>query len=219
MWSGRLGGQSSTSPASSQPGSRSYSPAPRRTGSGLGPYITSQQRPGVSPRTSSLSLASSNDSSTSSLLASSRKPNGSALKQSTTAYAGPDPVDVLNQLLGNGTEDDSTPAEQPFPSAATTSITASDLELEFDFGGMTLRELALSEDPLTEGSYVHRSQTVEECTFAYLFPLLGLIDSILIPITQTNKRRPSSKTYIDPYVLATRCSTRSRTTSRVSETT
>ncbi|KAK7745259.1 Vacuolar protein sorting-associated protein 52 [Diatrype stigma] len=162
MWSGRLGGQSSTSPASSQPGSRSYSPAPRRTGSGLGPYITSQQRPGVSPRTSSLSLASSNDSSTSSLLASSRKPNGSALKQSTTAYAGPDPVDVLNQLLGNGTEDASAPAEQPSPSAAATSITASDLELEFDFGGMSLRELALSEDPLTEGPYVHRSQTVEE---------------------------------------------------------
>ncbi|RYO75484.1 hypothetical protein DL766_002571 [Monosporascus sp. MC13-8B] len=155
MWSGRLAVQSSTSPAPSQPGSRrSYSPAPRRTGTGLGPYITSQ-RPGLSPRSSSLSIAS-NDSSASSLLASSRRPNGSALKQSTTAYAGPDPVEVLNQLLGNGAED-YVSAENP-----STSITDSDLELEFDFGGMSLRELALSEDPVTEGSYVHRSQTVEE---------------------------------------------------------
>lgn len=167
MWSSRLTGQSS-SPASSQPGSRSFSPAPRRTNSGLGPYITSQQRPGISPRSSTLSLAS--DSSTSSLLASSRRPNGSALKQSTTAYAGPDPVDVLAKLLGNGVEDVPILAEQPSPS---TAIAASDLDLDFDFGGMSLRELALSEDPMTEDSYVHRSQTVEECMFAYLLCFLA----------------------------------------------
>ena len=176
MWSGRLAGQSSTSPAPSQPGSRSYSPVPRRSTSGLGPYITSQQRPGISPRASSLSLVS-NDSSTSnsSFLASSRKVNGSALKQSTTAYAGPDPVDVLNKLLGNGDEA-AVESGRPSASAASTlpspspssTITPSDLELDFDFGGMSLRELALSEDPVAEGTYVHRSQTVEECMSASL---------------------------------------------------
>lgn len=71
---------------------------------------------------------------------------------------------MLTKLLGNGAEDVSIPVEQPSDSIST-SVTASDLELDYDFGGMSLRELALSEDTLTDGSYVHRSQTVEECMF------------------------------------------------------
>ncbi|KAI1493497.1 Sac2 family-domain-containing protein [Biscogniauxia mediterranea] len=155
MWLDRLAGQS-VSPAPSQPGSRAYSPAPRRSASGLGPYITSQQRPGLTPRSSSLSLAS-NDSSASSLLASSRRANGSNLKQSTTIYAGPDPVEVLNTLLGSGAED----AEAVDKSAAP-SITPEHLELQFDFGQLSLRELALSEDVIPDGPEIYSPQQAGE---------------------------------------------------------
>ncbi|KAI0158428.1 Sac2 family protein [Pestalotiopsis sp. NC0098] len=155
MWLDRLAGQQSASPSSSQPGSRGYSPAPgRRTPSGLGPYLTSSsQRPGLTPRSSSVSLIS-NDSSTSSLLAASRRANGSALKQSTTAYAGPDPTEVLDKILGQGLGDGS---EQ-----SASTITQDDLEQPFDFGGLSLTGLALSEEPAGESASVHRPQTVEE---------------------------------------------------------
>ncbi|KAK7228732.1 hypothetical protein V2G26_000902 [Clonostachys chloroleuca] len=98
MWLDRFGGAPPNASGSSTPQSivRSYSPLPRRTTSGgLSPYVTSQ-RTGSSPRSSSLSLAS-NDS-TSSLL-SSRKPNGSALRQTSTVYDGPSPEDIIEKLL------------------------------------------------------------------------------------------------------------------------
>ncbi|OTA58365.1 Vps52-domain-containing protein [Hypoxylon sp. EC38] len=159
MWLDRLAGQS-TSPAPSQPGSRPYSPAPRRTPSGLGPYITSQQRPGLTPRSSSLSLAST-ESSASSFLASSRRANGSTLKESSTIYSGPDPVEILNKLLG----DEKKQAASATRSAAdsVSSISAEDLQLEFDFGGLSVRELALSEEtPILDGAGVYRPQAAEE---------------------------------------------------------
>ncbi|KAK8059359.1 Vps52/Sac2 family protein [Apiospora saccharicola] len=162
MWLDRLAAQATT-PSNTPPGSRAYSPSPgRRTPSGLGPYVTSQQRPGLVPRTASFqSLASnvsnnSNDSSTSSLLAYSRKANGSALKQSTTAYNGPDPVSVLGQLLGE--EPDATSTAK----RAAESVTEDDLELDFDFGGLSLTELAHADDYGEYGASVHRTQTVEE---------------------------------------------------------
>ncbi|KAK6064407.1 Vacuolar protein sorting-associated protein 52 B [Seiridium cupressi] len=155
MWLDRLAGQPSGSPSSSQPGSRAYSPAPgRRTPSNLGPYLTSQ-RPGAAARSSSLLSLASNDSSTSSLLGASRRANGSTLKQSTTTYSGPEPVDILNKLLGEGTADGDN-------QAAPTAITQEDLELDFDFGGLSLTDLVLSEDAIEESAIVHRSQTVEE---------------------------------------------------------
>ncbi|KAH9908604.1 Sac2 family-domain-containing protein [Xylariomycetidae sp. FL2044] len=156
MWLDRLAGQSG-SPSSSQPGSRPYSPAPRRSTSGLGPYITSQQRPGVTPRSSSLSLAS-NDSSTSSLLASARRANGSALKQSTTVYVGPDPVDVLNTFLQDGDSRAEGTKDDPFAS----SVTSEHLQLDYNFEGLSLRELALSEDVVRNTIEEHRSRPVEQ---------------------------------------------------------
>ncbi|CAJ2514247.1 Uu.00g023660.m01.CDS01 [Anthostomella pinea] len=155
MWLDRLAGQS-VSPGSSQPGSRAYSPAPRRSTSGVGPYITSQQRPGLTPRSSSISLAS-NDSSTSSLLASSRRANSSALKQSTTVYAGPDPVEVLGTLLKDGAGHDTTLDNTP-----AAPISPRDLDLQFDFSRSSLRELALSDDPVVEAVDTSISQSVEE---------------------------------------------------------
>ncbi|KAI2624300.1 Vps52-domain-containing protein [Hypoxylon sp. NC1633] len=158
MWLDRLAGQSS-SPSSSQPGSRAYSPAPRRTPSGLGPYITSQQRPGVTPRSSSLSLAST-DSSASSFLAVSRRPNGSTLKESRTLYTGPDPAEILDKLLGDdGNNAAATTTSAP---SSVSSISAEDLQLEFDFDGLSVRELALSEEPAIDGADLYRPQAAEE---------------------------------------------------------
>jgi len=148
MWLDRLAGQSS-SPASSQPPSRGYSPAPRRAASSQGPYVTSQQRPAITQRNSSLSIASA-DSSASSLLASSRRATGSTLKQTTTAYTGPDPVDVLGSLLDN-----------KHPQNFISTITSDDLKADFDFGGLSLRALALSEEPLSTVSEGRKQPTDE----------------------------------------------------------
>ncbi|KAI8946191.1 Vps52-domain-containing protein [Xylaria longipes] len=158
MWLDRLAGQS-PSPASSQPPSRAYSPAPPRSSSGLGPYLTSQQRPGITPRSSSLSLASA-DSSTSSLLASSRRATGSNLKQTTTTYTGPDPVDILAALLGGGSQD--SPSASDLSQNPTTSITPEDLNAVFDFGDLSLHSLALSDEPLSTIIDSKKQQSPEE---------------------------------------------------------
>ncbi|KAI0549723.1 Vps52-domain-containing protein [Xylaria curta] len=150
MWLDRLAGQS-PSPASSQPPSRAYSPAPARSSGGLGPYLTSQ-RPGLTPRSSSLSLASA-DSSTSSLLASSRRATGSNLKQTTTTYTGPEPADILATLLSAGSDHSRN---------STTSITSADLNAVFDFGALSLHSLALSDESLSTTIDSRRQQSPEE---------------------------------------------------------
>lgn len=163
MWLDRLAGQS-PSPASSQPPSRTYSPAPARSSSGLGPYVTSQQRPGLSPRSSSLSIASA-DSSASSLLASSRRAAGSSLKQTTTAYAGPDPVDILATLLGESAPG-STASAPSLSQDQVAPITSEDLNATFDFGQLSLRLLALSDEPRSTSIDNNAPQSAEERTYA-----------------------------------------------------
>ncbi|EFQ27587.1 Vps52/Sac2 family protein [Colletotrichum graminicola] len=151
MWLDRLAAQSNPSTSTlSQPGSRPYSPLPRRTSST--PYVTSQ-RSGLTPRGSQLSLIS-NDSS-SSLLAS-RRVNGSGLKQSQTTYDGPDSVEILGQILETTSITDSA------ASSTTGIITQQDFELDFDFGGLSLRELASSNQAGTHETDSHRRQTAEE---------------------------------------------------------
>jgi hypothetical protein len=101
-----------------------------------------------------LSLVS-NDSS-SSLLGASKRINGSALKQSTTVDDAPDPETVLARILG------------PLPDRVTSEddqarrITEDDLGLDFDFGGLSLRELARG-DAGRPAADTHRPQTVEDC--------------------------------------------------------
>lgn len=134
MWLDRLAGQASASGSSTpQSVGRAYSPLPRRTSSNLSPYVTSQ-RQGHSPRGSSLSLVST-DSSVS-LLTSARRPNGSTLKQSFVAAVHPtNSLEALDKLLGRSASAvDST--QQP--------LTESDLDLDHDFGGLSLKELAAS---------------------------------------------------------------------------
>ena len=149
MWLDRLGQTGASTPQSNS--SRAASPLPKRSSGARGPYVTSQR----AGRGSSLSLVS-NDSS-SSLLTSSRRPNGSALKQSTTAGDnGAEALLLLDRILGplpgDGTQDERQDA----------LITEEDLGLDFDFGGLSLRELA-DDDAFVLGKPVHRSQTVQEC--------------------------------------------------------
>ena len=142
-----------------QSASRPYSPLPRRTSSSLSPYVTSQ-RAGHSPRSSSLSLAS-NDSSTS-FLSSSRKPNGSGLRQTSTVYEGPDALEILEGLLSSGVDDESGIGEHG------GAIKEEDFQLDPDFGGLSLRELANSEtqDNSTFSIPSPKSQSAEECLFS-----------------------------------------------------
>ncbi|KAK4193920.1 Sac2 family-domain-containing protein [Podospora australis] len=137
------------------PASSRSSPLPRRTSGGVSPYITSQQRPGISPRGSSLSLVS--NTSSSSLLASSKRANGSALKQSTTVDDGPDPEETLARILGPLPIDDAASVD-----GKTIAINEEALELDFDFGGLSLRELAES-DGGQEAVDTYKPQTVEDC--------------------------------------------------------
>ena len=159
MWIDRLAGQQPGA-ASSQPNSRPLSPLPRRTSSTRGPYLTSQKS-GSTPKSSSLSLASSESSS--SVLVSSRRTNGSTLRQSTTIPDGPDPEEVLATLFG------------PDPRGTITAgslgsfLTPKDLTFDFDFGGLSLRELA-EDDALLDEFTAYRPQTIEECTLYVAAP-------------------------------------------------
>ncbi|KAK0671065.1 putative vacuolar protein sorting-associated protein 52 [Cercophora samala] len=158
MWLDRFAAQQQPGRNNSPPPSNRSSPLPRRTSrsGGISPYTTSQQRPGISPRGSSLSLVS-NDSS-SSLLASSRRANGSALRQSTTVDDAPDPEEVLARILGPLSAD-----VAPAQHSSSAGITEEDLDLEFDFGGLSLQELAESDDAdQPEAVDTYRPQTVED---------------------------------------------------------
>ncbi|KAF5595632.1 SAC2 [Fusarium pseudocircinatum] len=151
MWLDRLAGSPASSPGPStpQPGSRAY---PKRTSSTLSPYVTSQ-RPGISPRGSSLSLVS-NDS-TSSLLSSSRRPNGPNLRQASTIDTGPDSLEVLETLLAGFSSD----REQ---AAKKTAINEDDINFEAVFGGLSLKELATSEPPDATAVSNRKPKTAEE---------------------------------------------------------
>lgn len=107
------------------------------------------QRPGITPRGSQLSLVS-NDSSNSFLA--SRRVNGSGLKQSQTTYDGPDSVEILGQIL------DTAPTSE----ATTITISENDLELDFQFEGLSLRELASSDEIDRSDADSYRRQTAEE---------------------------------------------------------
>ncbi|KAI3394212.1 hypothetical protein diail_3027 [Diaporthe ilicicola] len=171
MWLDRLGAHNN-SQQFSNPNSRPISPLPRRVSSQRGsPYVTSSSR---SARGSEASLVSSTDTGSSvSLLRGSGRPNGgqlgsSSLKQTTTVDDGSESLSVLGKILGSEVAAEQTdssgaaspvaPLEDPFSS----TITDEDLDIEFDFGGASLREFVAQGDDGGSGAGVHRSQTVEE---------------------------------------------------------
>ncbi|KAL2267510.1 hypothetical protein VTJ83DRAFT_4787 [Remersonia thermophila] len=163
MWLDRFGAPppGATPPLSNSTSqSRTQSPLPRRTSSVRGPYLTSQ-RPGLVKRASSLSLVSNDSSSSSSLLGMSKRANGSGLKQSTTAAGdAPDPEAVLARILGTLADGQPPAPSTPGDGGQARRITADDLEAEFDFGGLSLRELASEEEAAPADT--HRPQTVED---------------------------------------------------------
>lgn len=162
MWLDRFSGHSGSPPPPQQ---RSYSPGPRRpTHLAPGPA----QRPGFSPRTSSLSIAVNSNASTTSLASTSRLTNGSALKQQITPPPNvADPLDVLEEVVGlslhrrsasNGLSDDSTFLNKP------TSLI--DI-IEFD--GLSLHDFARAEvEGVSAGEkQQYAVQPVEECEYVY----------------------------------------------------
>ncbi|KAG8167566.1 hypothetical protein KVR01_003255 [Diaporthe batatas] len=172
MWLDRLGAQHNLQ-SPSNPNSRPISPLPRRVSSQRGsPYITSQSRSGRGSETSLVSSNSDTGSSVS-LLRGSGRPNGgqlgtSSLRQTTTVDDGSESLSVLGKILGSEVAPDraeSNGAASPVPQLAdlfSSTITQEDLEMEFDFGGVSLREFVAQGDNGRPGAGVHRSQTVEE---------------------------------------------------------
>jgi len=158
MWLDRLSGHSTPTPSASPPppANRPYSPAARRP-SHLGPAAAAQ-RPGFNPRSSSLSLHS-NDSTTS-LLASSRRPNGSGLKQSVTVADAPDPLGVLEKLLGSEGKE-----TVPKTEINGNHVAHDEFELELDLGDLCLRDFISSEVSYAKKEHVYATQTVDECKF------------------------------------------------------
>lgn len=101
----------------------------------------------------------SNDSSTS-LLPGSRRLNGSSLRQSSTVPNLADSLETLERLLRDPCEID---ADNEKRKARTTSIVEADLEFDYDFGGLSLKELAASQPPEDSSAVSRKAQTVEEC--------------------------------------------------------
>ncbi len=190
MWLDRRPGPPGNAAGAPQPNSRPISPLPRRTSSSRGPYLTSSQRHGGTPRGSNLSLVS-NDSS-SSLLASSKRANGSTLKQSTTVEDAPGPEEVLARILGP-----SPGGETSGDRRESRGITEDDLDLDFDFGGLALRELANSESP--DGGVVYRSQTIADCRLSQALSTVSRLRSLAYTKSQTSEIRPSSRSFTGPF--------------------
>ncbi|RFU78397.1 vps52 sac2 family [Trichoderma arundinaceum] len=209
MWLDRLAGSqaSASGPSTPQLTSRHNSPLPRKTSSSLSPYITSQKQ-GRSPRGSSLSLVSSD--STTSLLASSRKPNGSEARQGPTTAQVPDSVDVLERLLAADSEIVGKPQSR------TSLITEEDLELDVEFGGLSLKELATQsfDEDVTS---LRRPQSASEyekdkARFDALHRSIVACDDILnsVEINLADFRNDLSTVSADIETLQTRSSALSR---------
>ncbi|KAF2722951.1 putative GARP complex subunit [Polychaeton citri CBS 116435] len=135
MWLERFSG---TTPSRNP--DRTDSPAPRRSIQ-LGPSTLSR-RPGLNPRTSSLSVASLSGS-TDSLPATARIPNGSNLKAELAnppAAGVSDPLDVLSNVLGSVLTDG--PDAQYGQPTGAMQVRPTTLLDDIDFGDLSLEEYA-----------------------------------------------------------------------------
>lgn len=167
MWLDRLSGHSTpaATPRASPPLStnRSYSPAPRRQ-SLLSPSHT-DQRPGIAARSSTRSPVSNN--STTSLLASSRL-NGSGLKQSTAVVDIPDPLKMLKNLLESQKNISPNISQQRNDTVVLDARAKDDFELELDFGGLSLREIAEKVTPSNTREHLYNVQSIEDCRLNHM---------------------------------------------------
>ncbi|KAF2639480.1 Sac2 family protein [Massarina eburnea CBS 473.64] len=162
MWGlDRITSNSTLSGTTTPPPRRDYSPAPRRPyPSGPGPL---PPRPGLLPRTSSLTIVSPNASSPS-RPSTPRAPNGSARpRPNGTVPAGlPDPLQVLKSIMGG-------PPRNPVAvkAAADAEVISKpeEVELDMDFGGLSLKDFAreaATETRQSSSVHTYSPQSVEE---------------------------------------------------------
>jgi len=187
MWLDRLSGHSTPSRSPPPPGNN-FVPLPRRP-SHLAPS-PAPQRPGFTPRSSSLSLVS-NDSTTS--LLASKRPSGSGLGQSAAVPGTPgipDPLAVVERLLDNGSKKSSKPGK----GANGVKPTRDDEEGELDFEGLSLREIVAEASSDIKDEHVYNTQTIDECLYSPARVLCAIAD----PELQMRETRTNSRISIDP---------------------
>ena len=140
MWLERFSGQSSQSTPTASP-NRAFSPAPglARKSTQLGPS-TLPRRPGLQPRTSSLSAASFGES-TESLPATARIVNGTNLRHElggSRAANVRNPLEILQNILGPSAQVRDDSSTQLAGEVEKPSVLVDDL----DFGGLSLEQFA-----------------------------------------------------------------------------
>ena len=152
MWLNRYSGQSSPS---------TPSPAPQRRPSHLAPNPL-PQRPGLTPRASSLSLLI--NGSTDSLPPEARQSNGSSLRfqvDSSSSEPVTDPLDALHGIL----------ATSRVPHAVRESVLDEPALDHVDFGDLSLQEFAADDG---QSSLAHHdepsSPSFEECRLGHAIP-------------------------------------------------
>lgn len=136
----------------SQHPSPTPSPAPQRRPSHLAPSPL-PHRPGISPRTSSLSLLT-NGSTDSLPSAAKYPPANSSLRNQLDASpveTVPHPLDVLRDILG------------PISSGSQSSDDSASHVRDIDFGNLSLQEFV--DEPLVVQN-ISEQPSVEECTLA-----------------------------------------------------
>ncbi|KAF2861600.1 Vps52-domain-containing protein [Piedraia hortae CBS 480.64] len=159
MWLERLSGQSSQPTPLGAPAPRTLSPAPRRSAQ-LGPS-TLPRRPGLGPRTSSLTGLSAG--SVESLPPATRLPAGTSLKNEISSSPGlsaPDPMDVLHRILGPEYKSKSHKTSDGLYVLNNAELDS--IALDIDFEGLGLEDFVASEPNLGAseegGPEVARSQ-------------------------------------------------------------
>ena len=153
-----------STPTGTPPPRRDYSPAGRRGYPAPGP-IPLPVRPGLQPRTSSLSLVSPGASNVS-LPSTVRAPNGAPLRRRVTGGIPPnvpDPVQVLASIMGG-------PPRKPISAngiGGTVQSKPDEVDADIDFGELSLHdfaEAAAPEQRQDTSVHTYSAQSVEECT-------------------------------------------------------
>ncbi|KAI9705347.1 MAG: hypothetical protein M1820_005177 [Bogoriella megaspora] len=169
MWLNRSPAHTPSS-ASPPPTSRPYSPAgtPRRSTHLVpNPY---QQRPGLQPRSSSLSLIS--NASTDTLPSGRRAPNGTPLRHELAASPAvdvADPLEVLEGIIGASPGEDG--ANKPEQRNKIDWKSSDERVADIDFDGLSLEEFAAKGKPArpprprtSSEAYVDSAHTIAEFT-------------------------------------------------------
>jgi hypothetical protein len=141
MWRDRISAQSTPSGANN----RNLSPLPRRSSSQLSPSPYNS-RPSVTSRNSSASLLPTPNDSTTSLPGTARTTNGSPLKQTSIQRPRPpnvpDPLEVLNGIIGKETQ-----VDKNVPQLLSALERPGQLVETIHFDGLSLEDFVEKEEP------------------------------------------------------------------------